>query len=189
MVKELLAAGALRTACSTDLSSCLHTAAREGHLACVTLLIGRPENQKMIPADIDARNEIGATPLFLAAQSGHRYCCAALLAADADPAAVLMRDGLDGPTALEVARHFQPGNQELIELLECRGGGPAPLLCAGCGASDKRLRACSACQYAAFCSDACLAQFWPVHKAECKRVQAENEEKARSKIITTKTTI
>ena len=80
---------------------------------------------------------------------------------------------------------YHPGNQELIELLECRGGGPAPLLCAGFGASDKRLRACSACGSAAFCSAACLAEAWTTgtHKAECQRIQAENEEKNRSCII------
>ena len=178
MVKALLAAGASRTAHDNDSFSCLHVAAQFGHLACVTLLIGRPENQKMSSAEIDARNKVGATPLFTAAQDGHRYCCAALLAAGADPAAATPT----GTTALDIAKHFHPGNQELIELLECRGGGPAPLLCAGCGTSDKRLRACSACQSAAFCSNACMAQFWPVHKAECQRIQAAKKEEARSHI-------
>jgi len=28
-----------------------------------------------------------------------------------------------------------------------------------------------------------MAQFWPVHKAECKSIQAANEEKARSRVI------
>jgi len=184
MAKALLAAGASRTAHNTESFSCLHSAAQNGHLACVTLLIGRPENQKMSPAEIDARLVDGRTPLFIAAMNGHRYCCAALLAAGADPAAAIP----DGRTALDAAMYFHPGNQELIELLECRGGGPAPLLCAGCGASDKRLRACSACGSASFCSNACMAQFWPVHKAECQRIQAANEEKARSGIKTHKST-
>ena len=181
MVKALLAAGASRTAHDTQLFSCLHYAAHHGHLACVTLLIGRPENQKMGPAEIDVRTESwGRTPLFLAAEKGHRYCCAALLAAGADVSLV----DFEGHTALDVAKHYHPGNQELIEFLECRGGGPAPLLYAGCGPSDKRLRACSACGSASFCSNACLAQFWPVHKAECQRIQAANEEKTRSRNVT-----
>ena len=133
----------------------------------------------MSAAEIDARADQGLTALYLAAHGGHRYCCAALLAAGADPAAAAH----GGFTALDAAKHFHPGNQELIELLECRGGGPAPLLCAGCGASDKRLRACSACGSVSFCSDACMAQFWPVHKAECMRIQAANEEKTRSNTI------
>ena len=178
MVKALLAAGASRTAHNSNSVSCLHFAAQNGHLACVSLLIGRPENQKMSPAEIDARDSTGRTPLVMAALNGHRYCCAALLAAGADPAAAIP----DGRTALDIAKHFHPGNLELIELLECRGGGPAPLLCAGCGASDKRLRACSACGSVSFCSNACMAQFWPVHKAECKRIQAANEEKARIRV-------
>jgi len=183
MVKALLAAGASRTAHDTQLFSCLHYAAHHGHLACVTLLIGRPENQKMGPAEIDVRTESwGRTPLFLAAEKGHRYCCAALLAAGADVSLV----DFEGHTALDVAKHYHPGNQELIEFLECRGGGPAPLLYAGCGPSDKRLRACSACGSVSFCGDACMAQFWPVHKAECKRIQAANEEKTRSRNIAVK---
>jgi ankyrin repeat protein len=182
MVKALLAAGASRTAHNNTSFACLHYAAQNGHLACVTLLIGRPENQKMSVAEIDARDSMGRTSLFMAARCGHRYCCAALLAAGADPAAVTH----DGLTALDIAKHFHPGNQELIELLECRGGGPAPHLCAGCGASDKRLRACSACGSASFCSAACLAEAWTTgtHKAECQRIQAENEEKTRRCIIT-----
>jgi len=179
MVKALLAAGASRTAHDNNLFSCLHYAAQNGHLACVTLLIGRPENQKMSAAVINACDSKGRTPLFMAARFGHCYCCAALLAAGADPAATTH----DGFTALGAAKDFHPGNQELIELLECCGGGPAPLLCAGCGASDKRLRACSACGSVSFCSDACMAQFWRVHKAECKRIQAANEEKARSRSV------
>jgi len=178
MVKALLAAGASRTAHNNESFSCLHMAAQEGHLACVTLLIGRPENQKISVAEIDARDSMGRTPLFMAALKGHRYCCAALLAAGADPTAAT----IDGRTALDIAKECHPGNQELIELLECRGGGLVPLLCAGCGASDKRLRACSACGSASFCSAACLAQAWTsgTHKAECQRIQAANEEKARS---------
>jgi len=184
MVKALLAAGALRTAHDTKSFSCLHFAAQGGHLACLTLLIGRPENQKMSPAEIDARDSLRRTPLYMSALNGHRYCCAALLAAGADPTVTTH----SGNTPLNIARQNHPGNQELIELLECRGGGPAPLLCAGCGASDKRLRACSACGSAAFCSDACMAQAWTTgtHKAECKRIQAVNEEKTRSSVTIVK---
>ena len=180
MVKALLAAGASRTTHSNTSFSCLHIAAQNGHLACVTLLIGRPDNQKMSTAEIDVRDSSGRTPLLMAALGGHRYCCAALLAAVADPAATTH----NGFTALDAAEHNHPGNQELIELLECRGGGPAPLLCAGCGASDKQLRACSACGSVLFCSDACLAEAWTTgtHKAECQRIQAENQEKIRSRI-------
>ena len=182
MVKALLAAGASRTAHDSNSTSCLHSAAQDGHLACVTMLIGRPENQKMNPAEINARANQGQTALYLAAFGGHRYCCAALLAAGADPAATTH----DGFTALDAARYYHPGNQELIELLECRDGSPAPLLCAGCGASDKRLCACSACGAASFCSAACLAEAWTTgtHKAECQRIQAANEEKARNCIKT-----
>jgi len=181
MVKALLAAGASRTAHDNDSFSGLHAASQNGHLACVTLLIGRPENQKMSVAEIDARDSVGRTPLFIAALVGHRYCCAALLAAGAD----FSLANCDGDTALDIAKECHPGNQELIELLECCGVGPAPLLCAGCGASDKRLRACSACGSASFCSAACLAEAWTTgtHKAECQRIQAANEEEIRKRNV------
>ena len=180
MAKALLAAGAMRTARDNNSCSCLHAAAHDGHLACVTLLIGRPDSLKMSAAEINAPDKNGLAAFVMAVMGGHRYCCAALLAAGADPAA----DIQDGFSALDLAKHLHPGNQELIELLECRGGGPAPLLCAGCGASDKRLHFCSACGSASFCSAACMAQAWTKgkHKAECKRIQAKKEMN-RSRII------
>jgi len=186
MVKALLAVGASRTSYDNKSFSCLHYAAQNGHLACITMLIGRPDNQKMSAAEIDARANQGQTALHLAAIGGHRYCCAALLAAGADSTAAMPL----GITALDIAKECHPGNQELIELLECRGGGPAPLLCDGCGASDKRLRACSACGSASFCSAACLAEAWTTgtHKAECQRIQAANEEEARIRITIHKPT-
>jgi len=57
-------------------------------------------------------------------------------------------------------------------------------LCDGCcipssQAPGGKLRACSACQSAAFCSTACLAQAWPGHRAECQRIKAVIEEKRR----------
>ena len=64
MVKTLLAAGASRTAHDSISFSCLHKAAHKGHLACVTMLIGRPENQKMSATEINARDSKGRTPLF-----------------------------------------------------------------------------------------------------------------------------
>jgi len=47
MVKALLAAGASRTAHNNNETSCLQIAAQGGHLACATLLVGRPDNQKI----------------------------------------------------------------------------------------------------------------------------------------------
>jgi len=181
MVKTLLAAGASRTAHRSDSFSCLHAAAENGHLACVTLLIGRPDSWKMSAAELDARDAKGRTPLFLAAMMGHRYCCAALLAAGADPGAASHKGRTALDAAKHAAKHNHPGNQDLVELLECRGGGPAPLLCAGCGASDKRLHACSVCQSAAFCSQSCFNQAYSAHREECERIKAVNEEKARNR--------
>ena len=110
MVKALLAAGASRTTCNNESVSCLHFAAQRGHLACVTMLIGRPDNQKMSAAEIDARDELGRTPLFVAAMNGHRYCCVALLAAGADPAAAIP----DGRTALDAAKDCHPGTRDTM---------------------------------------------------------------------------
>lgn len=40
------------------------------------------------------------------------------------------------------------------------------------GASPQKLLKCSRCKSAYYCSDAHIAQHWPQHKAECRRIAA-----------------
>ena len=51
--------------------------------------------------------------------------------------------------------------------------------CSGCGASDvERVKPCSACRAAAYCSTACQRRHWPQHKAECRRLAAQRASEA-----------
>ena len=58
---------------------------------------------------------------------------------------------------------------------------PAPHICAapGCGATTG-LRRCGGCCAVRYCSMACSRAHWQVHKAECRRAQAEAAEAADS---------
>ena len=51
---------------------------------------------------------------------------------------------------------------------------PAPLACANpdCGATTD-LRRCGGCAAVRYCSEACSRAHWRAHKAECRRLQAE----------------
>ena len=85
-----------------------------------------------------------------------------------------------------VAQHFYPANTELLELLSGRGPANAPgTVCDNCGASEaeKRLRACTGCLVARFCSSSCSSAAWPAHKEECRRLQAVREESTTAIMI------
>ena len=92
----------------------LHYAAREGHDACVSLLLGRGANVN------SATRAGGATPLHRAAFTWQERCVAMLLDADADP---LVADA-DGESALHKASaRGHPG--VVRALLAAKGGDGA----------------------------------------------------------------
>jgi ankyrin repeat protein len=72
----------------------------------VDLLLGEER------AEVDARNEVGATPLHLAARNGHAQVVRLLLDRGATPDATTSA----GATALQLAR--QEGHEEIAELLQ-----------------------------------------------------------------------
>jgi ankyrin repeat protein len=86
----------------------LHVAAIHGQLACVTHLLGRPDNPKMTPAEVDTLTADGWTSLHNAASNGHERVCAALIKAGAS----LTAAPLNNVTPLQIARHYHPGNAE-----------------------------------------------------------------------------
>ena len=186
IVRELLANGASRTVVDSDQFTPLMHSAAHGQLACLIMLLGRPGDYKLSAAEVNARNADGGTALHGADIGGHRACCAVLIAAGADLNATWKRR-----TPLGAARINHADDEELIALLEGGGGAagvPPPQLCDGCGipssqAPGGKLRACSACQSAAFCSTACMAQAWPGHRAECERIKAAKKEKGRVKLV------
>ena len=53
----------------------------------------------------------------------------------------------------------------------------APRVCANpeCGATTGSLRRCGSCAAVRYCSEACARAHWLAHKAECRRLQAEQQ--------------
>ena len=182
MAKSLLQRGASRMARDSMQCTPLHHAAQFGQLSCLVHLIGKPGGYKLTPAEVNATNVIGVTPLHLAAHDGHTHCCGALLAAGAR----LDIRGADR-TPLEWAQHEHPANAELLSLLSGGGTADAPgTTCHHCGAreAETALRACSGCLSVRYCGAACSQAAWPGHKEECRRRQAEREENTRVRSLT-----
>ncbi len=94
----------LMTAADAEGHNVLYTAARDGHVACVELLLARG-------ADKDAKNNHGTTPLLGAASEGHENCVEALLRAGADKEA----KSNDGNTPL--LRAAYNGHEKCVEAL------------------------------------------------------------------------
>ena len=57
-------------------------------------------------------------------------------------------------------------------------------VCDGCGASARdegvRLRVCTRCRQAFFCSQACLERSYERHKPDCTRLRAQRKREGRS---------
>ena len=178
VAKRVLAAGASRTSTVSHGYTPLHCAARFGHLACLTLVMGHPGAYLLSNAKLDVQDTDGETPLYVAAYGGHDACCSALIAAGADTA----KAAKDGSTPLSIAQSRHADKPQLIALLEAHSGAnvgtPLVLLCEGCGkpsteAPRGRLRACAACQGATFCGPECAQRGWlSGHQAECSRIIA-----------------
>ncbi|KAG5982843.1 hypothetical protein E4U55_001250 [Claviceps digitariae] len=103
----------------------LHTAARNGHKACVDLLLALPG------VDINVRNDEGLTAVDAASRNGHLDVVKSFLVADAD-----LRASTHGKSTLHFAARF--GHTEIVTLLLAHGAdvsklsdhGYTPLRCA-----------------------------------------------------------
>jgi len=177
MAKALLRHGALRMARDSDQRTPLHVASQCGHLSCVSTLLGKPGDYQLTPNEVDALDVDGWTPLHDASFHGHANICGALIKAGARLDATTSH----GNTPLELAQKQHPTNTALIDLLAGRGPEHPPgTVCDGCGIPEAeawgaKLHACSGCLVARYCCDGCLCAAWPVHKEECKRLQAARE--------------
>jgi ankyrin repeat protein len=181
MLEKLLRRGASRTARDSRQAMPLHYAASTGQLSCIVLLIGHPEAYKLAPADINAADLDGCTPLHCAACHNQAECCGLLIAAGAR----LDARSSSEKTSLMVAQHFHPSNTALHDLLAGRGPERPPgTTCDRCGCPEdpaSHLMPCSGCQVARYCSVACQHAAWEAHEAECGRLKAERE--ARSCVL------
>jgi len=179
MLEKLLRRGASRMARDSTQCTPLHHAAAAGQLSCIVQLIGHPEAYKMAPADINAADEYGFTPLHCSAQGGHAECCGLLIAAGARLDARSQR----GITPLMLAQEEHPANTSLHDLLAGRGPEHPPgTTCDQCGCVEdpaSHLMPCSGCQVARYCSIACQHAAWAAHEPECGRLKAQREERTR----------
>ena len=185
MAKTLLKRGANRMACDSLQRTSLHYASHNGHLSCVTLLIGQPGRRKMTPAEVDAVDGRRATALHHAAREGHIKIAGVLLEAGAR----LDAKTSSGVTPLMLAQQEHPTNAALLALLS--GAGPANppgTVCDHCGktaaqASVNSLKGCSECHAVRYCSAACGAAAWKGHKKACRARAKEREELAKVKVV------
>jgi ankyrin repeat protein len=164
-VKLLLKAGASRTACDSSYGTALQRAATGGHLLVLRKLLGPKEKPDMSVAEMNVENQSGASPLACAVMQGHHDIVSVLL----EYGAVCTME------VLRLAKQHQRGNERMIAALSLGIAG-AEQGCNRCGMTatpDRKLKYCGGCQAVRFCSAACLAEAWPGHKAECKRLQKQ----------------
>ena len=184
MAKALLRRGASRMARDSIGWTPLHVAALEGHLRCVIVLVGRADNIKMTPAEVNVADAVGATPLHYAAEMGLEKICGLLLEAGARMDAKTKA----GHTPLMVAQQFQPNNAALLALLSGQAAQLPGTVCDHCGktpaqASVPYLKTCGECQSVRYCGAACSAAAWRGHKAACRARLAEVEAKTTAREV------
>jgi len=183
MLEKLLRRGASRTARDSKHNTPLHYAAVTGQLSCIVQLIGHPEAYKMAPAEINAVNVDGWTPLHCAASFGHSKSCGLLIAARAQLDALNHR----GITPLMLVQHAHPTNTSLLDLLAGRGPEHPPgTTCDRCGCVEdptSHLMPCSGCLVARYCSVACQHAAWAAHELECGRLKEVREHRTRVNIV------
>jgi ankyrin repeat protein len=183
MAKELLKRGASRTARDSEQRTALHICARNGELSCLVAVLGHPGDYKMTPADVNAVDELGGTPLHYAAGEGNIQCCGALIGGGA----LLDVHSNNGETPLMVAQCEHPSNEELHALLAGEGPALAPgTVCDYCGRPEeasRHLKNCDGCRAARYCGVACQTAAWPAHKEECRRRKAQRERRTGVTIV------
>ena len=181
MCKALLSRGAARMARNSVQMTPLHCAAIRGHLSCVITLVWRPSKVRMTPAEVNAVNMRGWTPLHHAALAGFDQICGVLLGAGAR----LDAENSDGHTPLMIAQQFHPANAALHAVLSDDGPSQPPgLVCDHCGLTAEQalvrsLKDCGKCYAARYCGKECQLAAWPGHKEACKARAKEREDRER----------
>lgn len=80
----------------------------------------------------------------------------------------------EGPSQGHTQGEREEGGHQHDQDGHCSRRPPAAGCCAACGAPPAAaagvLKRCSGCRSVRYCSAACQAQHWPLHKAECRRL-------------------
>ena len=171
----LLQVGASRytkdsTGCS-PLFFCLSGAS----IACLQLLLGAAPNWHYTSEQLS-----DATPdwtlLCAALECGSVEACKLLIAAGADTHAKALYEGALVRYA-DLVRRYWPDKPELAAVFDpnaVQEPFTAPC-CANCQKSGIKLRDCSKCHAAQYCSTACQRAHWRAHKPACRSTKDVHE--------------
>jgi ankyrin repeat protein len=165
--KILLKAGASRYAKASGGYSPLHYCLKGTSMACLQLLLGTAPHWHYTQGQLnDNTSELHV--LAFALVLGSVDACKLLIAAGA----VGHASTSDGDTARACAdrvRSLWPEKPELAALFDPDALQEpfTPPCCANCLKGDIKLRACSTCHAAQYCSTACQRAHWRAHKPAC----------------------
>jgi len=165
--KMLLKAGASRYAKITIGDCPLHFCLAGASVACLQLLLGTAPNWHYTLEQLNDATT-GWTVLTAAVQCGSADACKLLIAAGADTH-VKVNDGVLLVGYADLARIWWPDRLELAALFDPSAVQEpfTPPCCANCQKSGIKLRACSKCHAAQYCSTACQRAHWKQHKPAC----------------------
>jgi uncharacterized protein len=165
--KMLLKAGASRYAKDSTGNYPLRFCLAGTSMAILQLLLGTAPSWHYTPEQLNDASTVSSA-LATAVQFGSAHACKLLIAAGADThAGVLSGNAFVGYA--EIARQYWPEKPELAAVFD-PGAVQEPFTppcCANCQKSGIKLRACSKCHAAQYCSTACQTAHWRGHKAAC----------------------
>ena len=146
-------------------------------MACVQLLLGTAPNWNYTPEQLsDAPTAMKPGTILLALQFGNADACKLLIAAGADTHGGVTYEGALIGYA-DLARILWPDRPELAALFDAEAvQEPLELpSCAHCQKSGVKLKACSKCHAAQYCSTACQRAHWRAHKPACRSTKDVHE--------------
>ena len=152
-------------------------------MACLQLLLGTAPNWHYTPEQLSDATT-GRPVLATAVQCGSADACKLLIAAGADTHAKALYEGALVRYA-DLVRRYWPDKPELAAVFDpnaVQEPFTAPC-CANCQKSGIKLRECSKCHAAQYCSTACQRAHWRAHKPACitlKDVNAANYAKYKT---------
>jgi ankyrin repeat protein len=165
--KMLLKAGASRYTKDSTGACPLHYCLSGTSMACVQLLLGAAPDWNYSPEQLS--DDTTCVPVLgFALKWASADACKLLIAAGADTHAKVLHEGALIGYA-DLARQCWPDRPELAALFD-PGSVQEPFTppcCANCQKSGIKLRACSKCHAAQYCSKACQRAHWRAHKASC----------------------